>query len=92
VQSRLSLTHASKIDAGRLSTRLLVCDHIEVRERRFEPWEYAIGLALTLLSGGRLDMVYAVAIRIGFQQRTYAIPAVALVLNIGLRFQPVRVT
>jgi hypothetical protein len=29
----LTLTHASKIDAGRLSTRLLVCDHIEVRER-----------------------------------------------------------
>ena len=52
-----------------------------------------MSLALTLLSGGRLDS----GLRrrdsdLGFQQRTYAIPAVALALNIGLRFQPVRVT
>lgn len=42
-----------------------------------------MGLALTLLSGVAWTVVYAVAIRIGFQQRTYAIPAVALALNIA---------
>jgi hypothetical protein len=51
-----------------------------------------MSLALTLLSGVAWTVVYAVAIRIGFQQRTYAIPAVALALNIGLRFQPAKVT
>jgi hypothetical protein len=38
-------------------------------------------LALTLLSGVAWTVVYIVAIRIGFQQRTYAIPAAALALN-----------
>jgi hypothetical protein len=42
-----------------------------------------MGLALTLLSGVAWTVVYVVAIRIGFQQRTYAIPAVALALNIA---------
>jgi hypothetical protein len=40
-------------------------------------------LALTLLSGVAWTVVYLVAIRIGFQQRTYAIPTVALALNIA---------
>ena len=40
-------------------------------------------LALTLLSGVAWTVVYFVAIRIGFQQRTYAIPAAALALNIA---------
>jgi len=40
-------------------------------------------LALTLLSGVAWTVVYAFAIRIGFQQRTYAIPAAALALNIA---------
>jgi hypothetical protein len=40
-------------------------------------------LALTLLSGVAWTIVYIVAIRIGFQQRTYAIPAAALALNIA---------
>jgi hypothetical protein len=40
-------------------------------------------LALTLVSGVAWTVVYVVAIRIGFQQRTYAIPAVALSLNIA---------
>ena len=40
-------------------------------------------LALTLLSGVAWTVVYIVAIRIGFQQRTYAIPAAALALNIA---------
>jgi hypothetical protein len=40
-------------------------------------------LALTLLSGLAWTVVYVVAIRIGFQQRTYAIPAAALALNIA---------
>jgi hypothetical protein len=39
-------------------------------------------LTLTLLSGVAWTIVYVVAIRIGFQQRTYAIPAAALALNI----------
>jgi hypothetical protein len=38
-------------------------------------------LALTLLSGVAWTVVYIVAIRIGFQQKTYAIPAAALALN-----------
>ena len=38
-------------------------------------------LALTLLSGVAWTVVYIVAIRIGFQQRTYAIPAAAIALN-----------
>jgi hypothetical protein len=38
-------------------------------------------LALTLLSGVAWTVVYIVAIRIGFQQRTYAIPTAALALN-----------
>jgi hypothetical protein len=42
-----------------------------------------MALALTLLSGVAWTVVYVVAIRIGFQQRTYAIPAVALALNIA---------
>jgi hypothetical protein len=42
-----------------------------------------VGLALTLLSGVAWTVVYIVAIRIGFQQRTYAIPAVALALNMA---------
>ena len=42
-----------------------------------------MALALTLLSGVAWAVVYVVAIRIGFQQRTYAIPAVALALNIA---------
>jgi hypothetical protein len=42
-----------------------------------------MALALTLLSGVAWTVVYVVAIQIGFQQRTYAIPAVALALNIA---------
>lgn len=42
-----------------------------------------MALALTLVSGVAWTVVYVVAIRIGFQQRTYAIPAVALALNIA---------
>jgi hypothetical protein len=42
-----------------------------------------MGLALTLLSGVAWTVVYVAAIRIGFQQRTYAMPAVALALNIA---------
>jgi hypothetical protein len=42
-----------------------------------------IGTALTLLSGLAWTIVYADAIRIGFVQRTYAIPAAALMLNIA---------
>jgi hypothetical protein len=42
-----------------------------------------MALALTLLSGVAWTVVYVVAIRIGFQQRTYAIPAAALALNIA---------
>ena len=38
-------------------------------------------LALTLLSGAAWTVVYVAAIRIGFQQKTYAIPAAALALN-----------
>ncbi|HEY6682973.1 MAG TPA: hypothetical protein VI030_08375 [Propionibacteriaceae bacterium] len=40
-------------------------------------------LALTLLSGVAWTVVYVVSIRIGFQQKTYAIPAAALALNIA---------
>jgi hypothetical protein len=40
-------------------------------------------LVLTLLSGVAWTVVYVVAIRIGFQQKTYAIPAAALALNIA---------
>jgi hypothetical protein len=40
-------------------------------------------LALTLLSGVAWTLVYLVAIRIGFQQKTYAIPAAALALNMA---------
>jgi hypothetical protein len=40
-------------------------------------------LALTLLSGVAWTVVYVAAIRIGFQQKTYAIPAAALALNIA---------
>jgi hypothetical protein len=40
-------------------------------------------LALTVLSGVAWTVVYVVAIRIGFQQKTYAIPAAALALNIA---------
>jgi hypothetical protein len=42
-----------------------------------------MALALTLLSGVAWTVVYVFAIRIGFQQRTYAIPAAALALNIA---------
>jgi hypothetical protein len=42
-----------------------------------------MALALTLLSGVAWTVVYVVAIRIGLQQRTYAIPAAALALNIA---------
>jgi hypothetical protein len=49
----------------------------------FERWECRMILALTLLSGVAWTVVYVVAIRIGFQQRTYAIPAAALALNIA---------
>jgi hypothetical protein len=42
-----------------------------------------MGLVLTLLSGVAWTVVYVVAIRVGFQQRTYAIPAAALALNIA---------
>jgi len=40
-------------------------------------------LAMTLLSGVAWTVVYVFAIRIGFQQRTYAIPAAVLALNIA---------
>jgi hypothetical protein len=40
-------------------------------------------LALTLLSGVAWTVVYVVSIRIGFQQKTYAIPAAALALNVA---------
>jgi hypothetical protein len=52
-------------------------------EGAFEHWESGMALALTLLSGVAWTVVYVVAIRIGFQQRTYAIPAAALALNIA---------
>jgi hypothetical protein len=42
-----------------------------------------IGTVLTLLSGVAWTVVYAEAIRIGFTQRTYAIPVAALMLNIA---------
>jgi hypothetical protein len=42
-----------------------------------------MALVLTLLSGVAWTVVYVVAIRIGLQQRTYAIPAAALALNIA---------
>ncbi|WP_249336009.1 hypothetical protein [Sinomonas gamaensis] len=42
-----------------------------------------IGTVLTLLSGLAWTIVYAEAIRVGFMQRTYAIPAAALMLNIA---------
>jgi hypothetical protein len=42
-----------------------------------------MALALTLLSGVAWTVVYVLAIRIGFQQRTYAIPAAALALNMA---------
>src|SRR6476469_3825164 len=38
-------------------------------------------LFLTILSGVAWTAVYAEAIRLGFRQRTYAIPAAALALN-----------
>jgi hypothetical protein len=41
-----------------------------------------IGTVLTLLSGVAWTVVYAEAIRIGFTQRTYAVPVAALMLNI----------
>src|SRR6185503_3715570 len=40
-------------------------------------------LALTLLSGVAWTVVYVFAIHIGIRQRTYAIPAAALALNIA---------
>jgi hypothetical protein len=40
-------------------------------------------LALTLLSGVAWTVVYVVVIRIGLQQKTYAIPAAALALNMA---------
>ncbi len=40
-----------------------------------------IGLALTLISGIAWTVVYVDAIRIGFKERTYAIPIAALALN-----------
>ena len=40
-------------------------------------------LVLTLLSGVAWTVAYVFAIRIGFQQRTYAIPAAALALNLA---------
>jgi hypothetical protein len=46
-------------------------------------WGSAMVLALTVLSGIAWTIVYVVAIRVGFQQRTYAIPAAALALNIA---------
>ena len=42
-----------------------------------------IDLALTLASGVAWTIVYADAIRIGFAQRTYAIPVAALMLNVA---------
>lgn len=42
-----------------------------------------IGTVLTLLSGVAWTVVYVEAIRIGFTQRTYAVPAAALTLNIA---------
>jgi hypothetical protein len=49
----------------------------------FERWESGMVVALTLLSGVAWTVVYVVAIRIGLQERTYAIPAAALALNIA---------
>lgn len=43
--------------------------------------------ALILLSGIAWTTVYAEAIRLGFRQRTYAIPAAALALNIAWEWQ-----
>jgi hypothetical protein len=40
-------------------------------------------VALTLISGVAWTVVYVVAIRIGLRERTYAIPAAALALNIA---------
>ncbi|MEA5454729.1 hypothetical protein SPF06_08350 [Sinomonas sp. JGH33] len=42
-----------------------------------------IDTVLTLLSGTAWTIVYADAIRIGFKQRTFAIPVAALMLNIA---------
>jgi hypothetical protein len=58
------------------------CDHVQV-QALFESWESTMILALTLLSGVAWTVVYVVAIRIGFHQKTYAIPAAALALNIA---------
>ncbi|WP_314196352.1 hypothetical protein [uncultured Arthrobacter sp.] len=38
-------------------------------------------LFLTIVSGVAWTVVYAEAIRLGFRERTYAIPAAALALN-----------
>lgn len=43
----------------------------------------AVSLGLTLVSGIAWTAVYAEAIRIGFAQRTYAMPVAALTLNIA---------
>lgn len=42
-----------------------------------------VGLVLTVASGLAWTIVYIDAIRIGFSQRTYAMPAAALMLNIA---------
>jgi hypothetical protein len=42
-----------------------------------------IGTVLTLLSGVAWTVVYVEAIRVGFAQRTYAMPVAALMLNIA---------
>jgi hypothetical protein len=47
----------------------------------------AASLALTLVSGVAWTVVYAEAIRIGFAQRTYAMPVAALALNIAWEWQ-----
>jgi hypothetical protein len=55
----------------------------EIRGGQFEHWESGMVVALTLLSGVAWTVVYVVAIRIGLRERTYAIPAAALALNIA---------
>jgi len=45
--------------------------------------EVTVVLFLTLLSGVAWTVVYIVSIRVGFTQKTYAIPLAALALNIA---------
>ena len=77
-------TRLSGAGTARHAARCPVASEILVRfERTVKCEESTMVLALTLLSGIAWTVVYVFAIRIGFQQRTYAIPAAALALNIA---------